>query len=1127
DAVLADENNDISLYAPDEGSGTINLINGPVVTGFVQGQDGSGSATNSNGWNDGAGSAAWVISFSTDGLDDIKLSSWHRGSNTGPRDFQAQYSLNGTDWTDIPGGDLAVVNSTAGAVLDNLQLPAAVENQPTVYVRWVMTSETSVNGGTVAGGGTNRLDNVLVTSGELPDAPILDVADLAELRTQEADGETRYRVTGEVIVHFRDSFQGRRMLVDDSGAGMWSVDLGAALAEGQTIGDGITGLVGVLTLQNNDALLRFELDEESGDAIVTSTGNEVDPELFTFDTISLDDTGKLALFEGVTFQDSGTFSTGTNYTIEDGDGGTFTFRTDFFDADYIGDEIPQGEIDIVGYVGGFGSNAQITARSSEDLITTDTALSANLQIVHNSPDPAVEEVDIYINGDLSFEGVPFRSATAFEAVPAGVELSIEIAPANAGIENALPAIPVTLNEGVNYIAVASGVVETADFTGAEGFSLELFSGGKLEADDPTTVELNIQHGSPDAPAIDIFFTQTGETAAAAGLEFPDFTGYLPLSPEVERIGIAPAGGEVFAEFFANLTEETGNAWLVLASGFLSEENAGESNSFALLAVSPQGETIVLDLITTLTIAEARALPEGEVVEIVGVVNSNDFGFTVADYFVQDNTAGINITDFDQGGNADGPVVAPGDSVRIFGEIDLFNNQVALIVESFEILNTGNPVPEPLTITGPDFTDDSEFQGRRVQISDVRLLAEDVAAWPTTPITSGSGINVRFETIDRDTIIVRLARNNSYIGENGAPVPQGWVNVTGSLGQFRDDTQLFPFFEGDIEEQPTVAQIIHNSADPAVASVDIFIDGDLAFPGVDFRDATSFVELPSEQLVQVVISPAGAGIESGVSSNLFLDPGERYYLIASGVLDDTAFLSNPDGEDTGFQLRVIPEARLSVPDDEVFSFRIHHGSTDAPTVNIAAQGVATLATDVTYGATTPDFINVPAQQYIIELERSSDEVLIGEFDADATALGGQAAVILASGFNTASAGNQNGEGFNLLVVLADGTTLVLPPSVFTSVDDSGLMPQAFELKQNYPNPFNPTTNIPYNLPQASNVRIEVYNVLGQRVATLVDLQQQAAGSHTFTFDASNLASGVYLYRIQAGNFVQTRKLTLIK
>jgi hypothetical protein len=101
-------------------------------------------------------------------------------------------------------------------------------------------------------------------------------------------------------------------------------------------------------------------------------------------------------------------------------------------------------------------------------------------------------------------------------------------------------------------------------------------------------------------------------------------------------------------------------------------------------------------------------------------------------------------------------------------------------------------------------------------------------------------------------------------------------------------------------------------------------------------------------------------------------------------------------------------------------------------------------------------------------------------------------------------------------------------VATSVegDDGSGLPQTFALEQNYPNPFNPTTTIKFALPEASEVKIDVYNLLGQKVMTLVN-ERMLAGFHEANFDAQNLASGIYLYRIEAADFVSTKKMTFIK
>ena len=99
-------------------------------------------------------------------------------------------------------------------------------------------------------------------------------------------------------------------------------------------------------------------------------------------------------------------------------------------------------------------------------------------------------------------------------------------------------------------------------------------------------------------------------------------------------------------------------------------------------------------------------------------------------------------------------------------------------------------------------------------------------------------------------------------------------------------------------------------------------------------------------------------------------------------------------------------------------------------------------------------------------------------------------------------------------------------VMTSASNDAEVPMVPTLEQNYPNPFNPSTTIRYGLPDRSPVTLTVFNSVGQQVARVVDGEQEA-GFHEVQFDASGLASGVYLYRLQAGSVVQTRRFVLLR
>jgi hypothetical protein len=99
-----------------------------------------------------------------------------------------------------------------------------------------------------------------------------------------------------------------------------------------------------------------------------------------------------------------------------------------------------------------------------------------------------------------------------------------------------------------------------------------------------------------------------------------------------------------------------------------------------------------------------------------------------------------------------------------------------------------------------------------------------------------------------------------------------------------------------------------------------------------------------------------------------------------------------------------------------------------------------------------------------------------------------------------------------------------PSAIDDVNER--IPTGFNIYENYPNPFNPTTEIRYDVPTLSNIRITVYDIIGRHVRTLVNAEN-TPGHYTVTFDASNLASGLYLYRMIAGNFEQAHHMMLIK
>jgi hypothetical protein len=158
------------------------------------------------------------------------------------------------------------------------------------------------------------------------------------------------------------------------------------------------------------------------------------------------------------------------------------------------------------------------------------------------------------------------------------------------------------------------------------------------------------------------------------------------------------------------------------------------------------------------------------------------------------------------------------------------------------------------------------------------------------------------------------------------------------------------------------------------------------------------------------------------------------------------------------------------------------------------------------------INVEAQDYPITLswELNSENGMTYSFIGDSIV--GKISEIKSKKGNISF--NETGKNKIRLMASAD--------RIINSIN----LPSVYSLMQNFPNPFNPTTMIKYALPKVSNVKLTVYDILGREVSTLVNEQQQP-GSYQVTWNASNVASGIYFYQLKAGNFVDTKKMILIR
>jgi hypothetical protein len=223
------------------------------------------------------------------------------------------------------------------------------------------------------------------------------------------------------------------------------------------------------------------------------------------------------------------------------------------------------------------------------------AQTAEVQVIHNSPDPAAAEVDVYIDDALAIDDFAFRAATPILELDAGVELVIGIAPGNSsGPGDVIASFPVTLDEDESYLVMATGVLDSALPGNPDGldtaFTLNIWPDLETMAA-AGEVDLNVYHGAPDAPTVDVQVMMG--PVIVDDLAYGDFTGYFeaPASDLVLEVTPGNDNDTVVVAYDAPLSAFDGGAAVVFASGFLGA--TGNLPGFGLFVALGDGTVIPL------------------------------------------------------------------------------------------------------------------------------------------------------------------------------------------------------------------------------------------------------------------------------------------------------------------------------------------------------------------------------------------------------------------------------------------------------------------------------------------------------------------------------------------------------
>ncbi|RMH68201.1 MAG: DUF4623 domain-containing protein [Bacteroidetes bacterium] len=646
----------------------------------------------------------------------------------------------------------------------------------------------------------------------------------------------------------------------------------------------------------------------------------------------------------------------------------------------------------------------VFADGTTALLPANTAL---VQVIHNSP---VGTVDVYVNDEEAIPDFEFRTATAFIELPAGTtpttapNLKIDLV-ADGASDNSSPAYTETVQVqfGKQYLLIATG-----DGV-AQALDLVPYDMARTAAAQSTQADLLVFHGAPDAPTVDVVARGAGPVVDDLAYGAFASEGYLelPIAPLVLDITPADDNTTVVADYFVPLTdEEQGAAFVVVASGYLAP--TGDQPGFALVAFPPQGgEALIVPPI--LEVSEARALPaDAEDIAVSGLVTRAMGRIS----FIQDKTAAIGT--FQSSGDYFDAIaagdVAPGDEIVLFGSRSDFRNLTQLSPDNFLVLSRENALPEPQTVTLAEIAANGEdYEGELIRVQDLRIDADGDVVFG-----DNASYAITDPSDDTNTVELRITRTSDSMIP-GRPIPVVPAIFTGVLGQFNTTYQLFPINEDDIVPGPyALAQIIHNAADPAAASVDVYVNGTRALDDFDFRSATPFIELPTDVTIDITAPDAADNSSPVFSKSLMLENGGTYVVVASGLVG------------TSFDLYAAAGRRMS-ESTETVDVLAFHGVTDAPTVDVTALGSPRpLVNDFAFGEFASEgYLSLPAADYVLNVTPGDDnDMVVASFEAPLATLelGGSGLVVLASGF---LAPQGDAPAFALIAVTPDGSVTPLP------------------------------------------------------------------------------------------------------
>ena len=346
------------------------------------------------------------------------------------------------------------------------------------------------------------------------------------------------------------------------------------------------------------------------------------------------------------------------------------------------------------------------------------------------------------------------------------------------------------------------------------------------------------------------------------------------------------------------------------------------------------------------------------------------------------------------------------------------------------------------------------------------------------------------------LVFNKVGNYDYICTIGSHASQGMVGT---------------IIVNEVVRETANLQIIHNSP---YQVIDIYVDGEISLTQIPYRSSTGQVKLSTKAVLG--IAPTGQDMVAELA--LDLEQSGSYVITAFGIVGNN---NKPFNLSSSYLTQ-------NATNEDIVTIKLMHGVTDAPAVDIYANG-SLIFENITYGKYS-DYINVEVDNYTIDVKAHGDDNTVASFYAPLNSYGGRSGIVVASGFLNPT---EQDSTFALIFATPDGETLQLVPfkTNLSIQDEKSIIASDIYSISNYPNPFNPATSINYSLAKGSQIDIVIYDILGNVVKEVYSGYQtpgkKSINWNAISFKGETVSSGIYFYEIKSERFRVVKSMMYLK